>query len=135
MEKLILALLKCRAWIALVAQWIERQIADLKVVSSSLTRRTVRRVRIVANCTSFENSREKSLHRFKSCTLRQTLHSAARCQLAALVFAKTRSHTKWDLFFSYYGNFGYCLIDLCSSPFYKSTESTGNPKFPSYLLF
>ena len=28
------------------------------------------RVRIVDNCTSFENSREQSLHRFESCTLR-----------------------------------------------------------------
>ncbi len=31
------------------------------------------RVRIVVNCASFENSREQSLHRFESCTLRLAL--------------------------------------------------------------
>lgn len=41
------------------------------------------RVRIVANCTSFENSRKKFLHRFESCTLRKEAHCSSSDELAS----------------------------------------------------
>jgi 8-oxo-dGTP diphosphatase len=49
--------------------------ADCKVKfcvsrTKRLSRALTRRVRIAANCASFENSRAKVLHRFESCTLR-----------------------------------------------------------------
>jgi hypothetical protein len=69
-----------------VAHWIERDVADVEAGGSTPLRRA-RRVRIAANCTSFENSREQSLHRFESCTLRKwdKPHGFSKDNLAVVI--------------------------------------------------
>ena len=67
-----------------VVQWIEHLVA-VQAVGGSIPLGHARRVRIEANCASFENSREQSLHRFESCTLRLSFAEAATADKSAKI--------------------------------------------------